>query len=104
MVGKMNYPVSTATQLKAVLRALRKDRKLSQADLGQRIGVNQKRVAKIEADPGVTSFDQIARIVSALGGRIVVQQQGDASTASPPTRIQKPQKKSAAGSKSAPTW
>jgi environmental stress-induced protein Ves len=61
-------------------------------------------VAKIEADPGVTSFDQIARIVSALGGRIVVQQESDASTASPPTRIQKPQRKSAAGSKSAPTW
>ena len=57
---------------------LRKDRQLSQADLGQRIGVNQKRVAKIEADPGVTSFDQIARIVSALGGRIIVQQERDA--------------------------
>jgi HTH-type transcriptional regulator/antitoxin HipB len=100
----MNYPVSTATQLKAVLRALRKDRQLSQADLGQRIGVNQKRVAKIEADPGVTSFDQIARIVSALGGRIVVQQEGDASTGSPSKRISKPQRKSGGHSKSAPTW
>lgn len=100
----MNYPVSTASQLKAVLRALRKDRQLSQADLGQRIGVNQKRVAKIEADPGVTSFDQIARIVSALGGRIVVQQESDTSTSSPPTPIRKPRRESGGGSKSAATW
>jgi HTH-type transcriptional regulator/antitoxin HipB len=73
----MDFPISTSTQLQAVLRGLRKARGLSQADTGARIGVNQKRMARIEAAPGVTSFDQIARVVSALGGRLVIQDLAD---------------------------
>lgn len=69
----MDLPVNTPGQLKAVLRSLRRSRSLTQAALGTRLGVNQKRVAKIESAPGVTSFDQIARLVSVLGGRIVIQ-------------------------------
>ena len=69
----MNYPVSTSSQLSAVLRGLRQTRSLSQTQVGQLLGVNQKRVARIENVPGVTSFDQIARLVSAMGGRIVIE-------------------------------
>jgi HTH-type transcriptional regulator / antitoxin HipB len=69
----MDFPVNTSTQLKAVLRSLRRSRSMTQAALGTRLGVNQKRVARIERAPGVTSFDQIARLVSVLGGRIVIQ-------------------------------
>lgn len=75
----MNFPVATSTQLKAVLRALRKSRHLSQADVGTRLGVNQKRVARIESAPGVTSFAQIARLVSALGGRLVIEDPGSSA-------------------------
>jgi HTH-type transcriptional regulator/antitoxin HipB len=71
----MNYPVSTAQQLSAVLRGMRKARRLTQAQAGQWLGVNQKRAARIENAPGVTSFDQISRLVSALGGRIVIEMQ-----------------------------
>ena len=73
----MDYPIATSAQLRAVLRGLRKARGLSQADTGARIGVNQKRIARIESMPGVTSFDQIARVVSALGGRLVIQDAGE---------------------------
>jgi len=69
----MNFPVQTSAQLRAVLRAMRKSRGLSQAQVGTLLGVNQKRVARIETAPGVTSFDQIARLVSGLGGRLVVE-------------------------------
>ena len=69
----MNHPVATAPQLRAVLKGLRKARDLSQTQVGQLLGVNQKRAAHIEANPGVTSFDQIARLVTALGGRLVVE-------------------------------
>ena len=69
----MNYPVNTSIQLRAVLRALRQSRKLNQAEAGQLLGVNQKRVARIENAPGLTSFDQIARLVTALGGRVVIE-------------------------------
>jgi len=79
----MNYPVSTSPQLRAILRGMRKSRSLSQLQLGQLLGVNQKRAARIERDPGVTSFDQIARLVAALGGRIVIEMTEEIS---PPTK------------------
>ncbi len=69
----MDLPVNTSSQLAATLRALRKSRQLSQAAVGLRLGVSQKRVARIEAAPGVTSFDQIARYVSTLGARLIIQ-------------------------------
>ncbi|MBW7894680.1 MAG: helix-turn-helix domain-containing protein [Opitutaceae bacterium] len=68
----MNYAVSTPTQLQTVLRALRDSRGLSQAQLGDRIGVSQRRIATIEASPGRASFDQLSRIVAALGGRLAI--------------------------------
>ena len=73
----MNYAVSTPAQLRTVLRALRDSRGVSQAELGSRIGVSQRRIATIEAAPGRASFDQLSRIVAALGGRLVID---DAST------------------------
>lgn len=86
----MDFPISTSGQLRAVLRALRKARGLSQADAGARIGVNQKRIARIEAAPGVTSFDQIARVVSALGGRLVIQDLTEPPTAKPGDQTMQP--------------
>lgn len=69
----MNYPVSTPQQLGPVLRGMRRARGLTQAQVGQLLNVNQKRVARIEGAPGVTSFDQISRLVSSLGGRFVIE-------------------------------
>jgi HTH-type transcriptional regulator/antitoxin HipB len=69
----VNYPVTTSLQLRAVVRGMRKARGLTQAQAGQLLGVNQKRAARIESAPGVTSFDQIARLVAALGGRLVIE-------------------------------
>ena len=70
----MLYPVDTPQQLKTILRSLRQSRGLTQAQLGEMLGVSQKRIARIEASPEVTSFDQIARIVAALGCRLSVEE------------------------------
>ena len=70
----MQYPLETSQQLSASLRALRQSRRLTQAELGERVGVNQKRIARIESAPGVTSFDQIARIVASMGFRLVLEE------------------------------
>ena len=70
----MKYPVDTPQQLRSVLRALRQSRQLTQTQLGERMGVNQKRIARIEAVPEVTSFDQISRIVATLGYRLVIEE------------------------------
>tara|TARA_R110002111_G_scaffold125805_1_gene190220 strand:- start:86 stop:346 length:261 start_codon:yes stop_codon:yes gene_type:complete len=70
----MNYPVDAPLQLRAVLKSLRKSRGLTQAQLGTKLGLSQKRVAGIENNPQVTSIDQISRIVSLLGARLVVEE------------------------------
>ncbi|EIP98924.1 putative transcriptional regulator with C-terminal CBS domains [Opitutaceae bacterium TAV1] len=69
----MNFPVTTPAQLRSMLRALRQACSLSQEQVGRLLGVNQKRIARIETAPEVTSFGQIARLVSALGGRLVIE-------------------------------
>ena len=66
------YPVDTPQQLRAMLRSLRQSRGLTQAQLGERLGVTQKRIARIEAAPEVTGFDQIARMVTAMGYRLLI--------------------------------
>lgn len=47
---------------------------MSQAALGERLNVNQKRIARIEAAPHVTSIDQISRMVAAMGYRLVIEE------------------------------
>jgi transcriptional regulator with XRE-family HTH domain len=78
----MNYPVDTTMRLRAVLRALRQTRSLTQEQTGKLLGVNQRRAAKIESNPGVTGFAQISRLVSALGARLVVET-GETGAAAP---------------------
>ena len=68
------YPVDTPQQLRIILRTLRQSSGLTQTQLGQRLGVTQKRIARIEAAPEVTAFDQIARMVTAMGYRLVIEE------------------------------
>ena len=77
------YPVDTPQQLRTILRALRQSRHLTQEELGQSLGVSQKRIARIEANPGLTSYDQIARMVAALGGKLVLQEMPQHQVAEP---------------------
>jgi HTH-type transcriptional regulator/antitoxin HipB len=69
----MDYPIRFSDQLKHQLRSLRKARGLTQAELGQRLGVTQARVAEIEATPGAVGFDQILKVLSALGTELFVR-------------------------------
>ena len=68
------YPVDTPQQLRTILRSMRQASGLTQAQLGEKIGVTQKRIARIEAAPEVTAFDQIARMVAAMGYRLMIDE------------------------------
>ena len=69
------YFVDTPQQLRTILRSLRQSSGLTQEQLGQKLGVTQKRIARIEASPEVTGFDQIARMVTAMGYRLAIEKQ-----------------------------
>ena len=79
----MNFPLDTPSQAKAVLRTLRQSQGLSQAEVGHLLGVSQKRIARIEAAPEKTSFDQLAKLIALLGGRIVVEDKTSARPVTP---------------------
>lgn len=66
-------PVSTSGQLGPILRRLRKERGLSQASLGQRVGLSQERISAIERKPEAISVDQLLSVLMALEAELVVQ-------------------------------
>lgn len=69
----MDYTLLSADQLSHHLRALRRARGLSQAQLGDLIGVGQARVADIEKRPGRVSVEQLFAILTTLGARLVLR-------------------------------
>lgn len=90
----MDFPIRLADQLRAHLRALRKQRGLTQAELGRQLGLSQVRIADIEAKPGAVSVDQLVRILSLLGATMILRNQAGAeesgSTARASTRRDRP--------------
>lgn len=82
----MDHPVSTPAQIRAVLPALRKHRGLTQAQLGTLIGVSQKRIARIEADPAKASFDQVSKLIVLLGSDLVVTEKTSAVASKPASK------------------
>lgn len=70
----MDYPLQLADQLRHQLRALRKQRGMTQTALGQAIGVTQARIVEIEANPGVVGVQQILQILQVLGATLVIRE------------------------------
>lgn len=66
----MRYLIQIADQLRAHLRSLRQEQGLTQAQLGDRLGLGQARIAEIESAPGVVSVEQVIRILAALGASL----------------------------------
>ena len=69
----MRYPILTPAQLSAHLRSLRKVRNLTQAELGNRLGLSQTRIGTIERNPADVSVGQITTILTLLGGRLLLE-------------------------------
>ncbi|HEY4316503.1 MAG TPA: helix-turn-helix domain-containing protein [Herbaspirillum sp.] len=60
------YPIRLTAQLRQHLKAFRTARNLTQAQLGDIVGVSQARIAEIEANPGLVKFEQLMQLLSAL--------------------------------------
>jgi HTH-type transcriptional regulator/antitoxin HipB len=67
------YPIRFASQMREHLRALRKMRGLTQAQLGNQLGVSQARIAEIEANPGLVSFEQLLQLLAHLGSGLLLE-------------------------------
>lgn len=65
--------LQSATQLAEHLRAFRKVRGLTQAQLGQLVGLDQTRIAKIERDPSRVSVGTLLQLLAAVKVRVLLQ-------------------------------
>ncbi len=69
--------LQTPTQLSNHLRSFRKARGLTQAALGQLVGLDQTRIAKIERDPRLVSVGQLLKLLAVLHVRVQLQPASD---------------------------
>jgi len=81
----MDYPIRLPNELREYLRALRKEQGLTQAAVGELIGVSQARIAEIENNPGVVSVEQLLKLLSALHASLVVRDGGSSQRHGPPS-------------------
>jgi HTH-type transcriptional regulator/antitoxin HipB len=76
------YPVKTPKQLGSILQGFRKDKLLTQAQVGERIGLLQKEVSKLELDSTNASLNRIFKLLAALELELVVRPRGTVHHAS----------------------
>ncbi len=69
----MDYPIRFPDQIRQQLRALRKTKGLTQAQLGKVLGIGQVRIAEIERDPSVVGVAQLFKLLTALDAHIVLR-------------------------------
>ncbi|WP_431510831.1 helix-turn-helix domain-containing protein [Variovorax sp. DAIF25] len=86
----MDYPLRFADQLRAHLQALRKKRGLTQAQAGSLVGVSQARIAEIEANPGAVGFEQLMKLLAALGASISLRDEDEAPVFAAPASAELP--------------
>ena len=81
----MEYRIAIDQQLTTLLKSLRKQRKLSQKELGERLGMSQRMIAKLEAHPEASGFGRVFQALNALGVDLILRERDakepDASSA-----------------------
>src|SRR2546421_13056519 len=75
--------LQTPAQLSNHLRSFRKARGLTQAALGELIGLDQTRIAKIERDPRLVSVGQLLKLLAVLPVRGLLEP----ATPKPPSSV-----------------
>ncbi len=69
----MEFPANSPEQLGAILRGLRSELGLSQAEVAARVGLPQKAVSGAELHAGKMGVGRLFQLLSALGLELVVR-------------------------------
>ena len=69
----MKTMIAASGQLGPFLRNLRLEKKLSQTELGKKVGLSQERISRIEAEPEKVNLDQLITVLMALDARLSVE-------------------------------
>jgi HTH-type transcriptional regulator/antitoxin HipB len=66
-------PLVTPSQLGVLLLGARRSLKLTQAELGARVGLNQRRISELERAPSTLSVEQLMALCAQLGLRLAIE-------------------------------
>ena len=67
------FVVRTSDQLSPLLRAFRKEAKLTQLDVAQRLGVTQQTVSALERNAETVSAQRLTQLMNILGVEVVLR-------------------------------
>lgn len=70
----MDYRIAIASQLPGLIKNIRKQRGITQAELGMKLGISQRAVAQFEAHPEKASFHRVLSVLSALDIDLVLKE------------------------------
>ena len=70
------HVIRTPNQLGPILRALRKQAGLTQADVAGQLGVTRQAVSELENRPESATFERLMKLCAVLGVEIVLQARG----------------------------
>lgn len=80
LIGKVGTPARDKFEYELqmelignAIKQTRKERKLTQAELGRLIGVQKSQISRLESNPGNVTIDTLIRIFNALQARIKLQ-------------------------------
>ena len=76
----MKQSARTAKQLGAIIRRERRNLGLSQAQLGEKIGLRQATISKLEAGGPATQLRTLLDALSAMNLEIIIDKRGKTST------------------------
>lgn len=74
------FVVRTSDQLSPLLRAFRKEAKLTQIDVAQRLGVTQQTVSALERNAETVSAQRLTQLMNILGVEVVLRRKPEACT------------------------
>lgn len=74
MKGIARFAARTPEQLGSVLRGFRRQRGLTQAQLGARVGLAQKAISAVESHTRSVGVEQLFKILAALEVELSVQE------------------------------
>ena len=80
LIGKVGTPARDKFEYELqmelignAIKQARKERKLTQEELGRLIGVQKSQISRLESNPGNVTIDTLIRIFNALQARIKLQ-------------------------------
>ena len=72
--GTVSYPIKTLGQLPLVIKGFRKEKQLTQATMGEKLGITQQSYAAFEANPAMATLGRLFLVLRLLDVEISLDQ------------------------------